>query len=65
MIIGVKDFILNVKKWKRIDVMLRPDDSSSNWLSEQVKIYSKKTRSKLVVSTTLQVFEKEISSSVD
>ena len=56
---GARDFILNVKKWKRIDVMLRPDDSSK-WLSEQLKDYAKKKRSKIVISNTYKSLKKKL-----
>jgi 7-cyano-7-deazaguanine tRNA-ribosyltransferase len=55
-----KDFILNSKKWKRIDLLLKPNDSSSKWLAEQVVAYSKRSKSKVVVSSTYKSLKKKI-----
>lgn len=57
---GEKDYILNARKWKRIDAMLRPRDSLSKWLADQLRIYSKKNKSKIVVSATYRSLKKKL-----
>ena len=57
---GEKDFMLSVKKWERIDVMLKPGDSSSKWLAEQLRFYSKKSKSKIVVSPNYKSLKKKL-----
>ncbi len=57
---GEIDYALNVKKWKRIDALLKPNDSSSKWLTEQLRLYAKKSKSKIVVSRNYKSLKKKI-----
>jgi len=57
---GEKDYTLYAKKWKRIDALLKPNDPSSKWLTEQLRLYSKKSKSKIVVSRNYKSLKKKI-----
>jgi hypothetical protein len=57
---GEKDFILNSRKWARIDVMIKHGDPASKWLADQLRGYSKKNKQKILVSTTYKSFKKKL-----
>jgi 7-cyano-7-deazaguanine tRNA-ribosyltransferase len=52
------EFPLNAKKWTRIDALIKSPDPSSKWLAEQLGRYSKKFKSKTVVSRDYKLLKR-------
>lgn len=60
------DYILNRKKWDRIDVLLRVNDESSQWLTNQIERYRKNqkkvsSKTEIVISRTYKSFKRRLS----
>ncbi len=55
-----RDFILNAKNWERIDLLAKKGDPYSDWLVEETKLVSRRTKSKLFVSKTYKSLKKKL-----
>ena len=55
-----KDFILNHKKWKRVDVLSRPNDPQGKWLEKQLKQHSNALKN-VVRSKTYKALKRKLS----